>query len=54
MKINTSYFLRYIFILSVIFSITLMYYVFVVKKQYTVFTNPEGPVMFTDNEDLEI
>lgn len=27
----------------VVFSISLMYYVYIVKKEYVVFTNPDGP-----------
>ena len=29
--------------LCIVFSISLMYYVNIVKKEYVVFTNPDGP-----------
>lgn len=46
--------LRTLFVLLVIMSISVMYYIFVVKKEYTVFTNPDGPEMSVDGEDIEI
>jgi preprotein translocase subunit SecG len=40
-----SILLRLTFVLSIVFSITLMYYVFVIQKDYEVFSNIDGPMM---------
>ena len=36
---------RSILFLCILFSVSMMYYVNIVKKEFTVFTNPDGPII---------
>lgn len=36
--------MRFILVICIIFSISMMYYVNIVEKDYVVITSPEGPV----------
>jgi hypothetical protein len=41
--INYAILLRIIFVFSIVFSLAVIYNVYMVNQSYEVFTNPEGP-----------